>query len=570
MLRDTLHSVRYIVYCSVIFSLFYNMLRLVGPLFMILIYDRVLPSRSEATLLALFLLVVIILIVMTLLDYSRRRILARFGAQFQERVENYVFSSAARDAYLSEGKSKPTAGLNEVDQLRAFFHSGSLISILDFLWSPIFLAMVFIIHPVVGWVVAAGLALLVLLMTVKVAFATSRDERFSEASSKIGDLKDMLQVSRDVIESQQMTAAYNDRWVQARRRSRDSAIERNDWNGWFSTLSSHFAMLIQYGALATGAYLALSDQLTIGAMVACMYLSMRVFYPTERFLKQIPNIREALANWKSLDRTLKAALPSAAVSDAEAPLRLSQLTVRSPTTKRRLLRNLDLEIAAGSAVEIVGGSGSGKTVLAEVLIGRLPRASGNILLGGVDVARLSIVDAARLIGYVPQQVAFLSGTIEENIAGLRTEIDRDRVVQVARLAQIHETILAFPEGYLTRIDPAGSIFSKGERHRLALARALYPNPRLLIVDEPDQAFRESLSKSLVSEVADFLGRGGILIVLSRRALKTYQPTRRFALEDGELTEVKPPRAAERVVVRTRPVVAASSAPGRDRVRASQT
>jgi ABC-type protease/lipase transport system fused ATPase/permease subunit len=551
VLRHTFYRLRYIIFFSILMSLVYGLMRMAGPLFMILIFDRVLPSRSEETLVALLLLIVVIITMMTLLDYSRRRILARFGAQFQEYIEDHIFSSTGRDAYLAKGGRKPAAGLDEADELRGFFHSGSLVTILDFLWSPVFLAVVFMIHPVIGWVVVAGLALLMLIMTVKVCFATARDERHSKAKKEIGNLKDTLLVSRDLIETQQMMSAYNKRWVRARRRARDAAVELNDWYSWFSILSSHTAMLIQYGTLATGAYLTIKGELTIGSMVASMYLARHVFYPMERFLRQIPDIREAIANWRSLDKTLQATRTSTASLESQAALRLSQVTVRCPITKNRLLRNLNVEISPGSAVEIVGDSGSGKTVFAEMLIGRVLRVGGSVLLGRIDMERLSITDATKMIGYVPQRVDFISGTIEENIAGLDIQPDRDRVVHVARLAQVHEKILSLPEGYLTRIDIFGSIFSKSERHRLALARALYPDPKLLIVDEPDTTFRDALSKSLKSEIADFIARGGILIMLTRVALKSYQPTRRFTLENGELSEVKVDRAADRKVIKIR-------------------
>ena len=509
---------------------------------MMLIYDRVLPSRSEETLVALFLLVVTFLIVMSMLDYSRRRILARFGAQFQESVEDQIFSATKRDAYLTRNESKPTGGLDEVDRLRGFFHSSSLVAILDFLWSPMFLVAIFLIHWVIGWVVLGGLGLLLLIVATKTAFSKDRNERFSEASSGIGKLKDMLLVSRDVIQAQQMTAAYNERWVQARRRSRDSAVELNDWNAWFSILSKHSAMLMQYSVLATGAYLTLSNQLTIGAMVACMFLAVRVFYPVERFVTQLPRIGEAITDWKSLDKTLKAAAkfkPAHPEMGIAPALSLSGLLVRSPLTKQKLLRTIDLEIEPGSAVEIVGKSGSGKTVLAEALLGRLPCSGGKILFGSVDIERLSLSYVADAFGYVPQHVGFVPGTIEENIGCLHPSPDRDRIVEVAKLAQIHEQIAALPGGYHTPMDAAGSFFSKSERHQLALARALYSNPMVLVVDEPDQTFREGLSRSLKGAVKSFLDRGGILIVLSRLGLKTFQPNRRFFLEDGQLKASKP-------------------------------
>lgn len=549
VLRQTFYSFRHIIFFSVLFSLVYGLLRLAGPLFMLLVFDRVLPSRSEATLVALLLLLIIILAIMTLLDYSRRRILARFGAQFQELIEDHIFSATARGAYFARGGSKPAAGLNEVDQLRGFFHSGSLVSILDFLWSPVFLAAVFVICPLIGWVVASGLGLLILIMTIQLSLAKAQSKRFSEARDTVGDLKDTLLVSRDVIESQNMMAAYNKRWVLARRRLRDAAVELNDWTAWFSILSSQTARLTQYIALAAGAYLTMKGNLTVGAMVASMYLARYVLYPMERFLKQVPSVREAIAKWRSLDRTLKTARASVATSEDVAVLRLSQVTVRCPITKNKVLSNLNVDVSPGSAIEIIGRSGSGKTVFAETLIGRLPRAGGNVLLGTIDVERLSITDAAKTFGYIPQRIAFISGTIEENIVGLDIEPDKDRLERAARIAGVHEKVLSLPEGYRTRIDPLGSIFSKGECHQLALARALYPDPKLLIVDEPDGALREAVAKSLMSHVEDFLNRGGILIILTRLSLKGYKPARRFTLDDGVLSEVKFDPAADRKVVR---------------------
>lgn len=549
VLRDTFHSVRRILYIPILMSLVYGLLRLAGPLFMILIFDRVLPSRSEATLVSLLILLVIVLVVMTLLDYSRRRLLARFGAQFQEKIEDRIFSSTARHTYYAREGSKPAAGLNEADRLRGFFHSGSLVSILDYLWSPVFLAVLFIIDPIIGWVVVAGLAVLVLINAVKFYFAKDREKRHGDASGGVGGLKDALLTSRHVIESQQMMGAYNNRWQLARRRSRDSALELKDWTAWFSILSSHTALLIQYSALATAAYLTIEGKLTIGTMVASMYLARLVFFPAERILKQVPSIREAKENWKGLDKILSAAKAPTATPDPAAALRLSQLAVRCPITKNLLLRNLNVEILPGSSVEIVGREGAGKTVLAETLIGRFPRAGGKFLLGAVDVERLSIADAAGTVSYVPQRVDFIAGTIEENITGLDFEPDRDRIVHVARLAEVHDKILSLPEGYLTRIDAVGSIFSKSERHRLALARALYPYPKLLIIDEPDGHLRDALSRELKGEIADFLARGGILITLTRLALRKFHSTRRFTLVDGGLKEARLDPVLDRKVLR---------------------
>jgi ABC-type protease/lipase transport system fused ATPase/permease subunit len=534
VLRDTLISLRSILFFAVGISLVYGLLRLAGPLFMILVFDRVVPAQSEATLASLVLILVIILTIMALLDYSRRRVLARFGAQFQERIEEHIFRSRARDTYFARNGSKPAAGLNEADRLRSFFHSGSLVAILDFMWSPVFLGIVFVISPFVGWVVVAGLALLVLINLSKLYFAKAREERHSEASDRIGDLKNTLFVSRHVIESQGMTAAFNKRWVSARRESRDTAVEHKDFTGWFSALSSHLVLLLQYLALAAAAYLTIEGELTVGSMVAAMILARRVAYATERFLKQLPSIHEARENWRSLEKALSAPQAPTAVPDGAAILRLSNVTVRCPLTKNKLLRNISVDIEPGLSVQIVGGAAAGKTVLAETLLGRFRPSVGKILLGAIELERLPITDTAKTIGYVPQHVSFVPGSIEENIGGLEDKLDRTSLVNAARVAQVHEKILSLPEGYLTRIDALGSQFSKSERHMLALARALYSRPTALIVDEPDTSLREALSKNLKDEIGGFLAGGGILIILTRIALRSYRPSQSFVLCDGNL------------------------------------
>lgn len=547
VLRRIFQDLRYLVYFPVFISLIYGLLRLIGPLFMILIFDRVLPSRSVPTLISLLLLLVIVYAFMTLLDYSRRRVLARFGAQFQERVEDNIFSSADRGTYFSRSKGRPAAGLNEADQLRSFFHSGSLVAILDFFWSPLFLVAVFIISPFVGWIVLAGIALLVLVRAIKGSLDKSREERQNEARDKVSELKDALAGSPHVIESQQMTAAYNKRWVFARRRSRDASVEANDWNAWFSVLSGHISRFLPYTTLAAGAYLTILGEMTIGSMVACMRLARLVHAPTERFMKEVPSIGEAKANWRSLDKILSAPrAPIAAVGDKEV-LRVVQVKVRCPITRNQLLNNVSMTVPPGSSVEIVGGAGSGKTALAETLIGRFQRANGKVLLGDIDIERLSIDDAAKTFGYVPQRVDFIKGSIEENITGLDIEPNKDRLVRAARFAQIHRRIAALPEGYATRIDPIGSIFSKSERHQIALARAFYPDPRVLVLDEPDTAFRNGLAKELKGQIERFLARGGILIVLTRLPLKNFEASKNYTLNNGILKETEIDRSEDNVV-----------------------
>ena len=548
VLRGIFHDLRYLVYFPVFISLIYGLLRLIGPLFMIVIFDRVLPSRSLPTLVSLLILLVIVYAFMALLDYSRRRILARFGAQFQEQVEDKIFAASDRGAYSDNAKGRPAAGLYEADQLRSFFHSGSLVAILDFFWSPLFLIAVFIISPFVGWIVLAGIAVLVLVRAIKDSLDTSRDERQTEASDRVTALKDTLARSPHVIDAQQMTAAFNKRWVQARRQSRDASVEANDWNAWFSILSRHISRFLPYTVLAAGAYLTIMGEMTIGSMVACMRLARLVHGPTERFMKEVSDIGEVKANWRNLDKILGAQQVSTSPVSGKTSIRMVQVRVRCPLTKDLLLNNVNLTIPPGSSISIVGGAGAGKTVLAETLIGRFPRANGKVLLGDIEIDRLSIEGAASTFGYVPQRVDFISGSIEENITGFDLDPNKQRMTKAANFARIHKRIVSLPDGYATRIDAIGSIFSKGERHQLALARAFYPDPKVLILDEPDATFRNGLGSELKEQIFRILKGGGILILLTRLPLKNFETTKDYTLSNGVLTEKKVTRLATDNVV----------------------
>ncbi len=539
--RVALRKGRFILVAAFFLSFLFNLLRLTGPLFMLLIYDRVLTSRSQETLVSLFIMVAVFLIVMGLFDYSRRRILARFAAQFQERVEGSIFNSTSKDKFFVRAQNKPASGLSELDALRGFFHSGGLIAIFDFVWAPMFLAVVFAMHWVLGCVALGGLGVLLLLSIVKMTFSKGREDGARDASNRIGGLKNMMLISKDTIRSQEMTSSFKERWINARQDSRDNAIELKDWSAWFTILSRQLRMLLQYTVLATGAYLTLQGQLSVGAMVASMFLVVRVLLPVEQFFNQLPSIRKALTNWADLQKILSAKTPPAYNEDLknlEARLSLTNVSTRSPLTGQMILKGLNLEVKPGSVVEIIGASGEGKSILAETLLGAWPKNVGTILVGGTNVERLSSDQAGRLFGYVPETVNFVTGTIEENISRLTLTPDRDKIYAAAKLAKIHDMISALPNGYQTEIDAANVAFSTGQKHQLALARALYHDPRILIIDEPDMTLRRALHGTLIPTIDAFKARGAIVIILSRTPLKLTNVTIRKTLVDGRLKQLE--------------------------------
>lgn len=532
-----LNKGRFILAMAFVFSFFFNLLRLTGPMFMILVYDRVLTSRSVETLVTLFVLMAGFLVLMGLFDFSRRRILARFGAQFQERVEEQIFRMTPRDRFFTRAHSKPATGLDELDTLRGFFHSRALISVLDFIWTPMFLAVVFVLHPVLGWVAVGGICVLLLIVGAKNLFAKAREDRARSASHQITLLKNMMTSSQSVIRSQEMAGGFRARWLEARQGSRDAAIAQKDWSTWFVILSRQTRMLLQYTVLAVGAWLTLQGELTVGAMVACMFLVLRVIVPVEDFLHEIPNIRNAADNWRRLRAILAgySTLPdSENPQGLEVRLTLQQVSARAPLTNAPVLRSLSLDIPPGSVVEICGASGSGKTVLADILQGIWPRSAGNLLYGGANMDRFSVSETAHIFGYITETPEFLTATIEENIARLAPHPDRAAVIQAARSAGVHGMIMALPEGYQTGLDTAQRIFSAGQRSQLALARALYGDPKVLIIDGPDPQMRRALLKPLAPMIEGFKAQGRIVIVLVRNRLDLASITMRLALHDGRL------------------------------------
>ena len=520
-----------------------NLLRLTGPIFMLLIYDRVIPSRSPETLAVLFAMLVTLLLSMGLMDYSRRRLLARFAARFQERVEVGMLSSTPRQRFFSRTGKKPIEGLEQIDQIRGFMHSGPLLSWLDFIWTPMFLVVVFALHWIIGSIAIAGVGILLVLAFARSFFGTARQARAQEATRRIQALKDMMFASRGTLRNHEMTSAFSHHWLEARKLSRDRAISNKDLDNWFMIMIRQSRMLLQYTVLATGAFLFLRGEVSIGAMVAATFLVVRVIGPFENVLSNLPDTMQAIRNWRRLQDIVSDIAEPVHLEDADnfrPSFEAKGLSVRSPLTRGLLLRGVNLSIGPGSLVEIIGPSNSGKTVLAESLLGIWPRASGTLTCGGVGVDRLSSEQAGRILGYVPQSEEFLDGTIEENITGLDPAPDGDRVYSAARLAFLHAPVTALPDGYRTVIDKAGSTLSHGQKSRIAFARALYRRPRILIVDEPDGWLRASLPRRLSPFVDGFLQSGGIIVILSRKALDLPATTSRLILEEGRLRPEDPP------------------------------
>jgi ABC-type protease/lipase transport system fused ATPase/permease subunit len=553
-----------------------NLLRLSGPIFMILVYDRVLTSRSTETLVALFVMLAVLLFALAVMDYARRRALARYGAQFQERMEARLLGAAGSRDLFAQGRSKPVAGLDEVDGLRGFLHSGALTGVFDFVWSPLFLLVIFVLDPLLGWVCAGGAVLIALLGLLRMGSGRSRRAAVETAQKRVGTLRQMAQVSRDTIRTQDMARGFKDRWTVARMESRDRAIAAKDLSVWFDMMADFVLLVARYGVLAVGAWLTLQGQLTIGAMVAATFLVSRVLVPVERFFGDLPDIIEARQNWLAL-RARIGRIDVEAPAQGEEPgnlrarLSLVNVAVRSPVTGALILKSVTLDIAPGEIVQVTGMTGRGKTVLGETILGLWRRSAGTILVDGHNLDRIDPNEIARLVGYVPDSPGFVAGTLAENIARLDPEATPDKVAAAARKACLHAIISALPDGYQTQIEPSGAQLARGARAQLALARAVYHMPALLIFDEPDALWTELVPDTLDKTLEQLVRRGGSVLVLSRKRQALRQSSTCYQIEDGRLKLIKTGAntgqpAGAKVAVLPAKIAATSTATGKSQAQ----
>lgn len=531
-----------------LFSFFVTLLMLTSPMFMLLLYDRVLPARSDETLVALFALVVLFFILMAMLDYARRRLLARAGARLQMSLERQVLAMA--EAERAPGRSasaSPISGTKELDGLRGFLHSNALVDVLDCCLVPVFLGVVFLLHPLLGWVAVTGILALMALAVLKAVFCTHLTEDAAKASGAMGREARRLSDTLDTVREQRMAGRFTERWLGARSASRDMAIALNDQRTIFTSASTHLRGLFQAGILALGAALALENQISIGVMVAAFILLVRVFWPVEQCLKHIPAIRSAWRNWQCLGTRLKSvpATPALVGAAKISPrLSVSGLAI-SDGEGNALMDGVSFTVNAGEIAEITGPAGAGKSLLSRTLIGLHPRRSGNIRIGACDIRQLDGDALGPLIGYLPEDPSFVPATIAENICRFAPDARLKDVIAAAKLAGVHDRIEAMAKGYQTPMKVRGTGFSRGERSQIALARAVYANPKALVLDEPG---------ALASRLPDALPKTAVLILGRTPELAGH--AKQYRLRDGGLVP-----AAELRDTRARAVLAEQSVGG---------
>ena len=524
-----------------LFSLFANLLMLTGPMYMLQVYDRVLGSRSEETLIALSLLVVFLYSVMGILDYTRGRIMARVGAQFQASLDRRVFDAVVRKSAVAPDM-RTQSGLADLESIQKFLTSPVLLAFFDLPWTPIFIAGIFMFHPMLGWLAVGGGLLLVSIALANQFLSRRPQLRAGQAGHAASVMSDQLRIEAEMVQSMGMRDATFDRWQAARSMALGAQIQAMDVSGSFASLTKTLRLFLQSAMLGLGAYLVLQNEMTPGAMIAGSILLGRALAPIEAMLNQWPMVQRASKGWGALAELLGAVPPEperTALPTPKARLVAKALTVVPPNEKTAALRGLNFDLPPGHAMGVIGPSGAGKSTLARCVTGVWRPAGGSIRL---DAAALDQYEASVLgdhIGYLPQRVQLFDGTIAEDIARLSSQLDATKVVAAAKKADAHEMILELPDGYDTRINSSQQRLSGGQIQRIGLARALYGDPVLLVLDEPNSNLDNEGTQALNAAIRAMKAAGQSIIIMAHRPAAIQECDLLLMLENGQRSAFGP-------------------------------
>ncbi|AUH33567.1 type I secretion system permease/ATPase [Paracoccus tegillarcae] len=518
-----------------LFSAVVNILMLTGPLFMLQVYDRVLASRSYETLTALFVLVTFLFLLMGVLDVARNRVMTRVAARFQNRLEPRVFTAALTEGNASGNDIAMRGGMRDLEAVHRFLSSPVVLALFDLPWAPIFLGAVFIFHPLLGVVATAGGALLVLATLLNRWFSRAPLQQSAVATQKADRMNELYRDEGELIGSLGMRGAAFDRWQKARAEATQHGVQGADRASTFTVFSRTFRLFLQSAMLAAGAWLVLQQQLTPGAMIASSILMGRALAPIDQVVGGWPIVQRAQDGWARLAELLSRQPPvpdRTPLPRPRAQLDVRNLSVIPPGQNQPTLRGISFSLPPGKALGVIGPSGAGKTTLARAIIGAWPLGAGSIRLGGATLDQYDPDVLGNLIGYLPQQVTLFDGTIADNIARMNPNPDPQRVVAAAKAAAAHQMILDLPQGYDTPISQAGGRLSGGQIQRVGLARALYPQPALFVLDEPNSNLDNQGSEALNQAIRSIKARGGSVMIMAHRPAAISECELLLVLDQG--------------------------------------
>lgn len=536
-LRAALNACRGALISTAVFSGLVNILMLTSSIFMPMVYDRVLSSYSVPTLVGLCILAGLLFAALALLDVVRNRLLVRIGSVLDEEIAPRVFQ-AMLHILVRSGPHVATGlqPLRDLDAIKTFLSGQGPTAFFDLPWIPFYLAIIFAFHPLLGVTALIGAIILVGLALLTEASLRKPSRTATTHNATRLALAETCLRNSEVLAGMGFTSRLTALWQVSNDQTRAAQQKTSDVSGGLGAISRVLRMALQSSVLAVGAYLVIHQEASPGIIIAGAILAARALAPVDLAIAQWRGVVNARDSWQRLTRLLAAVPTTPQPMALPAPcdrLQVEHLTIVPPGDRKIVLADVSFVLNRGQAMEIVGPSGTGKTSLARALVGAWPPMRGAIRLDGAAFDQWTPENIGRHIGYLPQDVELFPGTIAQNIARFDPDTAAEAVIKAARAADIHDLIVSFPKGYETDIGDGGSTLSAGQRQRLALARALYGDPFLVVLDEPDASLDVAGEQALRKAIMDIRARGGIVIVISHRQMVLGAVDMVLALQRGQ-------------------------------------
>lgn len=525
-----------------VMSFVINILYLTGSFFMLEVYDRVLPSRSIPTLIGLIILACGLYIIQGLLDLIRSRILVRIGSTLDEMFSSRVYDIVVRLPLIAGNRSEGLQPLRDLDNVRSFLSGMGPGALFDLPWLPLYLLICFAFHPLIGLTALIG-AMLLVALTVMTEYLTNEPAKHATGlAMRRQDLAIASRRNAEVLVAMGMANRVGKTWAQSNYDFLASNQRTSDVAGGLGAIAKVLRMMLQSAVLAVGAYLVINQQATAGIIIAGSILSARALAPVDLAIAHWKGFVAARQSWHRLNRLFAQMPTQEAQTQLEPPtkrLSVESLTIGPPGDQKVVVQDVTFALEAGQGVGIIGPSGSGKSSLVRALVGVWQPLRGHVRLDGAALDQWPADVLGRHIGYLPQDVELFSGTIAQNISRFEDNANSDAIIAAAREAGVHDLVVKMKDGYDTQIGDQGSVLSAGQAQRIALARALYGNPFLIVLDEPNSNLDSEGDEALNRAVRGVRERGGIAVVVAHRPIGIESVDQVLVMKEGRIQAFGP-------------------------------
>lgn len=525
-------SCRFAIVGAVLISMVMNVLVLTGPFYMLQVYDRVLPAHSLATLIAFSILALILFIAHGFLDLIRTRLMARLGS-----VLDMKFADAAFDqSTMRNPRDAASYMLRDLAILRQFLSGPAAVGLLDIPWLPFYMGVIFLLHPLVGWV-AVGSAIIFLIIAGLNEWTGRKPAQSAETHARNEEqLVSDVRANMDTVGGMGMVPDLRLHWNSAHANTVEIAQSGSDLNAYYAVVTRNLRLIVQSTILGLGAYLTMQTELSSGALIACSIIFARALAPVDQAVAHWRTILSARRSWKRLGALTLSDISSNERTELRAPTRslaVSNIAVGTRDGKKLILPSVSFRVEAGDCLGVIGASGAGKSSFLRTLVGSSRALSGEIRIDGATLDQWSDKARAKHIGYLSQDVQLIDGTIRQNISRFQQRASSESVIAAAELAGVHELILSLPDGYDTIVGSNGMALSAGQKQRLALARAVFGQPFLVVLDEPNAHLDRHGEQALSLVLNRLRAAGSIVVVAAHRSAILSEVSKLLFLEIGQ-------------------------------------